>query len=452
VKATYASLVVLGTALALYLWRPHAVPPGYFVDEPSVALNAACIAAAGSDEYGTRWPLFFRAFDEYKLPAFVYTEAALFAIVHPTLLVGRLLSMTLGLFAFAVWLALVRAREPEATRSPWFTALAASFCLLSPWLLVIARFAVECSMVPLVAAAQLWTADRLLRSRRLGWAVADGALVGFGVYVYHPLKIIPLGHFAILGAVALWRCRRDPHLCARVALAAVTATAIMVPFLLDMFGAGHSLARFRLVRGHADLATLLRLYFVHMNGTFLFLRGDHNLRHHLGVFGELALVFLPLVVAGVVECVRCSRHGDLFALYVLLLVPCCFVPASLSDDGVPHALRSNVALVPLWTLAFYGYLWCRRAVAARPRPAVRAVAGAALALGLVQVLVIAILYQTDYPRRAAGSWASSAWLGQLRAHPPDVPVANHSGHTIFARFFRVADAHDYKYCRPPSTD
>jgi hypothetical protein len=449
VSAKTTSLVagaLLVAAVALYAWRPGSVPPGYFVDEPSVALNAACIAATGHDEWGARWPLFFRAFDEYKLPAYVYTQAALFLVVHPALLVGRLLSMALGLLAFVVWLRLARAPDfAPATRSPWFAPAAAWLCLLSPWLMVIARFAVECTMVPLVAAAQLYAAYQLLRSRRLGWAIADGALVGFGVYVYHPLKIIPLAHFAILGLMALWQARRDRALLGRVAVAAVAATVVMVPFLLDLAGERHSMARFRIVRGQSDPLVMLRLFAAHVDPRFWFLSGDANPRHHFRDGGELNFVFLPLIVAGIVECVRRARRGDGFALYVVALVPLCFVPASLSDDGVPHALRSNVALVPLWTLALYGWTLSARAIAGRPR-LLGAVAALVLALGLGQALVGAVRYQTVYPARAAYAWASHPWVEHVRAHPPDVPVTEHSGHTIFARFYRVADSHEYRYC------
>src|SRR6185436_11453458 len=51
-------------------------PPGFYFDESAFAVNGALIAEAGVDQYGARWPLFFRALDDYKEPLLVYSIAA----------------------------------------------------------------------------------------------------------------------------------------------------------------------------------------------------------------------------------------------------------------------------------------------------------------------------------------------------------------------------------------
>lgn len=440
--APWAAVAAL--AVVLYGWAPLGVPGGYFADEPSIALNAACVAATGADEYGVSHPLFFRAFGEYKQPVYIYLLSALYRIWRPSLDGARLFSMALGLFAVAVFLHLARsAGLGEPTRRPWFVALGASFCLLSPWLLVIARFPVECTLVPLVGALQALAVHRLLATRRFAWALADGALVGLGVYVYHPLKIVPLAHFFLLGAIALSRVRREPRLLALCAVAALAAATAMGPFVADLFGAGHSLARYHAVGGHLDARTLARLYFVHFNPVFLFLRGDANLRHHLGLGGELNLVFLPLLLGGAVEAGRRAWRGDPFALHSLLLPPLCLLPASLSADGVPHALRTNVALVPLWTLALFGAVAAWRFV--EGRRARRAVALAVIALGAAEAVAQVAWYQTRYPRAGAAAWFGPPALRAAEADCAPLPGDNHSGYTVFKRFYRVARG-DVRYC------
>jgi hypothetical protein len=440
-----ACAVLLALTLGLYFWAPNVTPRGFFVDEPSITLNAACIAAAGRDEYGVRWPLFFRAFGEYKLPAYIYLQAGLFAIVGPGLLAARLLSMVLGLLAVALLIAWWRRLAPGPSTRGWpFVAVAATFCLLSPWLMVIGRFPVECTMVPLLVAAELALAWKLVTSPRLGWALADGAVVGFSVYVYNGPRILPLAHFGLLGLLTLWR--RDWRLLGRLAVAAVAATLVMLPFLFDLFGEQHSLARFNAVRGHGSAAWFARLYFAQLNPVFWFLRGDTNLRHHSGFLGELDLVFLPLLVAGVFECGRRARAGEVFPLYVLLLVPTCFLPSSVSDDGVPHALRTNVALVPLWTVAFYGYLLAAGWVRAGARRWRQAVAALLLALGVVEAVAGAVYYQTVYPTRADRVWIGNGGIAATRRNPRDVPTTSHSGGTVFDRFYRVVDRHELRYC------
>ena len=66
--------VALGVAvaIALYVAGVPGNPPGFFVDESSIAYNAYTISQHGVDEYGTSWPLFFRAFGEYKNPVLIF--------------------------------------------------------------------------------------------------------------------------------------------------------------------------------------------------------------------------------------------------------------------------------------------------------------------------------------------------------------------------------------------
>jgi 4-amino-4-deoxy-L-arabinose transferase-like glycosyltransferase len=445
-----AAFVIIAIALILYFLRPLATPPGFFVDEPSVTLNAACIAAVGTDEYGTRMPLSFRAFGEYKLPVYVYMQAALFRVIPPSLAAARLLSMLLGLAAVAVLVALARREDFGApTRDPLFAALLAFVCLLSPWILVIARFPVEVTLVPLVAALQLACAHSLLRRPTLRWAVLDGLAVGIGVYVYHPLKIVPLVHFAFVGIAALVRLRRDRSLALAGAVALAVALVVMAPFIADLLsGSGQSLARFHAVGGQIGPASLVRLFFLHFNPVFLFFRGDANLRHHYGgPFGMLNILFLPLAIAGVVECVARARRGDLFACYLPLLVLACFVPASVTDDGAPHALRTSLAFMPIALLSVYGAvaLW-RWRLRLRPRVAA-AIAAALVVVALGQAVAGVVRYQTVYPRRSAKYWYGYDYLQRLRVAPDKVPVGAHNVSNVFSRLFLVADHHDLRYCR-----
>nr|MDQ3747153.1 hypothetical protein [Acidobacteriota bacterium] len=83
-------------ALALYSRDVPANPPGFYIDESSIAYNAETIAQTGADEYGTPWPLFFRAFGDYKNPTYVYLLAAVFRLTGPSVAVARLFSATLG--------------------------------------------------------------------------------------------------------------------------------------------------------------------------------------------------------------------------------------------------------------------------------------------------------------------------------------------------------------------
>src|SRR5687768_7226846 len=75
--------------LAFYAWGAPTNPPGFFIDESSVAYNAHAISEAGRDEHGEEWPLYFRAFGDYKNPTYVYLLAAVFRVTGPSVAAGR---------------------------------------------------------------------------------------------------------------------------------------------------------------------------------------------------------------------------------------------------------------------------------------------------------------------------------------------------------------------------
>ena len=101
----------LGAALvgAFLLWvlgLPHN-PPCCYNDEPSTNYNAWLIAHGGRDEYGTHFPLFFRAFGEYRSPAEIYLLAGLFKVFGAHFLVPRYVTRAAMFLAIAIvgWLA-----------------------------------------------------------------------------------------------------------------------------------------------------------------------------------------------------------------------------------------------------------------------------------------------------------------------------------------------------------
>ncbi len=93
----------------LYFYDVPKNPVGFFVDEASIAYNAHTIAQSGRDEYGHAFPLYFRAFGEYKSPVYIYILSLVFRVTGPSGLVARVVSAIAGLIA-AVLLGMLAAR------------------------------------------------------------------------------------------------------------------------------------------------------------------------------------------------------------------------------------------------------------------------------------------------------------------------------------------------------
>src|SRR5688572_9788793 len=136
----YALLLVLTClALVLRVWRLDRVPPGFHVDEASFGYNAFALLHTGRDEYGARLPLIFRAFGEYKRPAYVYAAVPAVALLGPTPLAVRLPAALAGTLAVP----LLYAVAALLLRRPGPALCAAGMLAVSPWHLQFSRGAWE---------------------------------------------------------------------------------------------------------------------------------------------------------------------------------------------------------------------------------------------------------------------------------------------------------------------
>src|SRR5687767_14132891 len=168
--APAAGLCVL--AFALYAAGVPGNPPGFHIDESSVAYNARLITQSGRDEYGEEWPLHFRALGDYKSPTYIYLLAAVFRAAGPSVAAARYLSAALGVLA-ALALGLLGARLTGSRAAGLLTFLTA---LLTPWLFELSRVVVEVAAYPL-AVALLLVATRRAADRATAWGIFDAALV-----------------------------------------------------------------------------------------------------------------------------------------------------------------------------------------------------------------------------------------------------------------------------------
>ena len=81
-RVLLGAIVLLG--LLLRVWALDQSPPSLDPDEVSIGYNAWSLARTGRDEYGHTLPLTFRAFGEYKRPAYIYAAVPGLALLGPT--------------------------------------------------------------------------------------------------------------------------------------------------------------------------------------------------------------------------------------------------------------------------------------------------------------------------------------------------------------------------------
>ena len=410
-RAVVLAALTAAAGLALYLAGVPENPPGFFVDESSIAYNAHLVATTGADEHGERWPLFFRAFGEYKSPVYVYLLAALFKLTGPSIGTARALSAVLGVAA-ALLTGLLAARAERADGGDEAdggdnasAARAAGLgvacsALLTPWLFEVSRLVFEVALLPL-ALALLLLAIRHADARHGGWTRGDSVRVALGLalvtYAYSvgrmlaPLLALGLVLFAPRGG--WWRA---PF---RTWVFYVALLAPLVAFTLANPGAlGERFAQVSFIRPEMSWGEVVARFAQNYAGSFSpwswLVAGDPEPRHHLAVMGSMLLPTVLLAALGVVLVLR-RRRTSAWWRFVLYGLAVSAVPSSLTQDHF-HTLRLVALPVFLLLLAGPALGWLARRGGAR-HGLRRAALVALLALTAAQGLAFQFLFH-----RAAG--------------------------------------------------
>ena len=342
------ALLLLGAALVavVYFLGVPENPPGFFVDESSIAYNAHTIARDGTDEHGESWPLYFRAFGEYKSPLYIYLLAALYKLTGASIASARALSALAGILT-AYLLGALALRMTGRTLAGMVVGVAAS---LTPWLFETSRLVFEVALLPTVLALFLLLLYEASRREEWSWsrAASLGVVLALITYTYSAGRL--LAPLYALG-LALFITRRRWRGVVRTWL--VYAATLLPLFVFSTRHPGALGARFADVTfiKPTDTATDIALGFVknflgNFNPWSWLVAGDPEPRHHLPVMGSLLAATALLGVAGLVL-VLVRHRREAWWRFVVYGLAVSAIPSSLTLDHF-HSLR--LVAVPVFFL------------------------------------------------------------------------------------------------------
>jgi 4-amino-4-deoxy-L-arabinose transferase-like glycosyltransferase len=389
-------LLLAAAGLALYAWGAHANPPGFFIDESSAAYNAHTISETGRDEHGEAWPLYFRAFGDYKNPTYVYLLAAVFRVTGPSVAAARYLSAALGVMA-ALALGLLGARVTGRRAAGPLTSLTA---LLTPWLFELSRVVVEVAAYPLAVALLLLASWRA--SRESAWGLADAARVAAALalvtYTYSTGRLF--GPLLALGLLLFVNTRaRLRAVLTTWALYALSLAPLLVYHLRHPEALTKRFNHLTYVTpesGYAEDAwEFVRHFAGSLNPWRLLVTGDVNSYQIASVPGAGLVPFaaFALALAGAWLGLREARR-DAWWRFLFYGLAAAVVPASLTSEYF-HMLR--LAALPVFLAALTAPALARLAEGGRVR---RAALVALVALLLAQGAV----FRSQFEAYARTPW------------------------------------------------
>lgn len=347
---------------AVYFANVHRNPPGFYIDESSISYNAYTISQTGRDEFGQSWPLYFRAFGDYKNPVYIYLLAGIYRITGPSILAARLLSAAAGFLA-ALALGLLAARVSKRRDGLDVGWLVAVMALFTPWIFEMSRVVLEVALYPLVIALFLLCAHHASTKVRWSWRETTclAATLALVTYTYSIGRLVgPLFAFGLILFAS--RGRRT---------GVVTTWALFTVSLLPLIifqrrNPGALSARFSLI-SYLDPPYLIadnvwefvKHYFGNLNPWRLLATGDPNVEQIAHIYGAPLLLAATgiLAVIGLILILRQQRK-DAWWRFVLFCLLVSIVPASLTKEYV-HMLRLAPLPVFVLVLTIPAVTWLR---------------------------------------------------------------------------------------------
>lgn len=358
-------IIVLGFGLRFYKITQN--PPSLNWDEVSIGYNAYSVLKTGKDEWNMSYPVHFKSYGEYKLPAQVYFSIPGIYLFGLTELGVRITPVIYGtLTVLAIFLL-----AKELFLSNTIGLLAAFLLSISPWHIQLTRGSFESSLATFFITLGVWFLIKGFKNQK--WFILSMIPFALSVFTYNSARIFtPLYLFSIL---IIYR-KLLVH-SKKAVIAAILFFVILLvpaaPFLLS----GERSARYKLVsvtddpglvprinenRGKSNLSPvfaklvhnkvtytsfyLTKNYLSHFTPQFLFLNGAPHKQHHVQNIGELYLFQAPFLLLGIIGLykLKIKLKGLLFSWLLLG-----FVPVSVTNDSIPHALRT-LLVVPFYHL------------------------------------------------------------------------------------------------------
>lgn len=328
-------ILILGALLRLP--QLDEVPNGFYSDEAAIGYDAYSILKTGRDHWGEFLPLFARSFGDYDeatyrylvVPAVYFFGLNEFAIRLPAALTGIL----------TIWVIFSLSNQLFDKKTALWIAL---FLAISPWHILLSRWAVRAILLPLFFCGGLAAFLKGLKNPK--HFILSAILFAISLHTYNSARVfIPL-----FVAGLSWVYRKQLWQRHQYTLPSGLLFVLVLGYLFTFWISPQGMQRAQSTLT-ADITSLPEQYLSYFNPIFLFWRGDDNPRHSMLPMGQLHYIELITICVGLFGLIK-SRHPHQQILYLwILLYP---IPASLTTSQ--HAIRAVMGIPIYAILSGYG--------------------------------------------------------------------------------------------------
>lgn len=355
VRVRTLALSILLLAMFLRFYQLPTLPAGIQVDEAMNGCNILQILETG------KFHVFYPE-NMGREGMFINIQAFFSSILGNEPWVLRLVSAIFGvLTVWTTWLLMSEISSPE------IGLFAAFFLATSFWHLMLSRLGTRAISAPFFLTLSLWLMFVAIRRMREGkpfvvHTILAGIVYGLGFHSYTAFRVTPVlagGIFAYAFVVArkqFWRF---------AAILTMTAALVVAPLILYFIrnpaaavGRASQISVFRTAKNPA-LEILLN---IGKTAQMFFFVGDKGWRHNYDsraeLFWPVAILFAIGVGLAIVAVWKRTDAQRAFTSALLLVwIAVAAIPAIVSGEGVPHALRTVLMIPAVAAIAALGAQW-----------------------------------------------------------------------------------------------
>lgn len=352
-------IIFLGGALRF--WDLGQINLGFFRDEAALGFNAWSILQTGADEYGQKFPIFFRSFEVFFMPLYVYLSIPIIAILGLSEFSTRLLSAFSGTLLIFITFLIGR----RLFSSDLVGIISSAIIAFSPWSIFYSRGAFEgnLALVFFAAAFYFWL-EFSNKGKKIFFFISIFLFI-FSMYSYQaPRLVAPL--FVAIALLSqkgwvknlkLWICGLILALVLYLPIIFLSTQAASYhrAFGVSIFSSTDQIPGFSTNLGDWQKLYLiprefLSLYLQYFSPYNLFWEGDYNRQRNVDGFSVFYVWQFPFLVLGLWFFIKNKYSNKKLLLFWLLLAS---IPAALTKDPF-HTYRSILFFLPISFLIAFG--------------------------------------------------------------------------------------------------
>jgi 4-amino-4-deoxy-L-arabinose transferase-like glycosyltransferase len=350
-------IVTIGSILRFYnVWEN---PPGLYIDEVSGGYNSYTILQRGEDEHGNKFPVFFKAFGEYKMPLYVYATSGAIGVFGKNEFAIRFTSVMCGILSLFMFYFLIKKlleldKTKLTSKIKSLLPIVSTFLLsISSWHIHFSRGGFEANLALLLYISAIYFFLLYIKKHKNIYLIGLVLLLALTPYTYNIYRIIAPATLMLLFAFIL----NKSHKTLKYILPAMILFLVLFIPIIQFSLTEEGLVRFTQTSAFSEYKqdslsekiyvypmVYLKNYLSFFSFDFLFNFGDGNGRHQVPGFGLLYRWQFPFLLIGFYYLM--TRKKSVLKYCVLLILLLTPLGASVAVPS-PHSLRALPMVIPL---------------------------------------------------------------------------------------------------------